>query len=153
VSTVHPDRFGKDHWSMLAYVETCVDGSEGVGQMSRKKLRCNSATHPLNAHMSSWDRRWGTKLAGYFSFADRADVDKSVSAGLMLPDHDDWDCLVDLEAAGYVEVISMAGCLVRMTDHGQEVCAQIRAHKVSGGHFGSFVLRAVAQEAVERPRA
>lgn len=36
----HPSLFGKDHWSLLAYVETCcVDGQDGIGTLDRRRLR------------------------------------------------------------------------------------------------------------------
>lgn len=54
--------------------------------------------------------------------------------------HDDWDCLEDLEAAGFVWIISLINGFVRMTDLGAEVVQKLRNHKHNGGVFGNFVL-------------
>jgi hypothetical protein len=139
------EKFGKDHWSLLAYVEDlCVNGREGLGEIDPRKLRCNPATHQTMycAHSSPvhWKPSYGTRLAGFFDFEDRGDPEKAIAAGLQLRDHDDWDCLEDLEAAGYVEVLSLANGVVRMTKGGCEVASQLRTHKASGGHFAGFRL-------------
>jgi len=140
-------QFGKDHWSLLAYVESCcVDGSEGVGRLFPSRMRGNPATHPLLAHLpaSAWKLTYSTRLQGFFDYEHRSDAAKAIEAGWMLANHDDWDCLNDLEAAGYVEVLSLGNPAVRMTELGQEVAGKLRAHKALGGQFAQFSLTPVA---------
>lgn len=139
------EKFGKDHWSMLAYVEACcVDGAKGRGQLHFSRVRCNPDRHPLLASSASvggrWQLRYSTRLRGFFEFEERGDPEKAIAAGLMLRDHDDWDCLDDLEAAGYVEIQSLANGLVKMTHLGMDVAGKLRAHKAAGHHFASFTL-------------
>jgi hypothetical protein len=139
------DLFGKDHWSMLAYVETCcVDGDNGHGRLHLSRVRCNPRRHPLMASAAVGDVRWklsySTRLRGFFEFDGRSDPEKAIAAGLMLADHDDWDCLEDLQSAGYVEIVSMANGAVRMTGPGLVVAAQLRAHKCSGQQYATFSL-------------
>lgn len=137
--TTPVSQFGKDHWSLLAYVETrCVDGKTGVGQLAHTHMRGNPQTHPLLAN-TPWKPHFGTRLKDFFSFEHRSDALKAIAAGLMLDGHDDWDCLDDLAAAGYVEILSLANGHVRMTDAGLELAAQLRHHKARGGQFASFV--------------
>lgn len=143
-------KFGKDHWSMLAYVETCcVDGRDGHGLLDFSRVRCNPIRHPLLAGSAalcgSWKLNYSTRLSGFFDFADRSDPEKAIAAGLMLRDHDDWDCLDDLQAAGYVEIESLANGIVKLTELGMDVAGRLRSHKASGKHFATF---SVAQEAV-----
>ena len=138
-------KFGKDHWSMLGYIETCcVDGRGGIGTLDKRRMKCNEKTHSLhavNSHsVASWKESNGTRLAGYFDFPRRSFVDEAISAGFLLPDHDDWDCMNDLEAAGFVEVISEANGHVRMTKEGSRVSGLLREHKSNGGMFAGFVL-------------
>ncbi len=137
-------RFGKDHWSLLAYIEhCCVNGLRGLGVVDPFRLRCNPARHPTLSPMLpslvSWKPSYATRLAGFFAFADRRDVDKAVEAGVQLAGHDDWDCLDDLQAAGYVQVISLEERTVRMTPSGMAASARLRAHKAQGGSFADFV--------------
>lgn len=136
------EKFGKDHWSTFAYVETCcVDGKEGVGQLERQRMRCNPERHPLlHTSPGGWRDAYSTRLAGFFDFADRNDPEKAIEAGLMLRGHDDWDCLDDLEAAGLIEVQSLANGFVTMTEKGMEVAGELRTHKAAGGHFAGFRL-------------
>ena len=45
--TIH--EFGRDHWSLLAYVEcVCTDGKEGIGTLDPDRMRRNenSTSHP-----------------------------------------------------------------------------------------------------------
>jgi hypothetical protein len=134
-------RWGKDHWSLLAYVEcVCVDGSDTIGAIDKRRVRCNPATHPLHNAVFGvpWKPEYGTRLRGFFDFPNRADAVASEMAGLQLLAHDDWDCLDDLEAAGLVEIISTTNGFVRMTKTGIAESAALREHKISGGNFANF---------------
>lgn len=139
-----PSRFGKDHWSLLAYVETCcVDGQNGIGTLDKRRMRCNEHTHPLlkgGYAPTGWKPSYGTRLAGFFEFADRADTEKAVAAGLQMLGHDDWDCLDDLQAAGYVDILTLANGAVRVLPLGIRVAAMLREHKANGGMFAGFHL-------------
>lgn len=136
------EKFSKDHWSTFAYIETlCVDGKNGVGTIARGRMRCNENRHPLlhsGAPGNKWNPEWGTRLTGYFESPDRSDHEKIVAAGLRLPEHDDWDCLDDLDNAGLVEILSTINGFVRMTPAGVKMAARVRSHKASGGHFATF---------------
>lgn len=128
--------FGKDHWSLLAYVETlCVDSSKGVGEIDKRRVRANESTHPLHAvnrsSVGKWNTDWGTRLSGYF-------LDKGVDLKRRIDEHDDWDCLNDLEEAGLINIISEANGFVKMTDKGMSVASRIREWKTKGGMFATF---------------
>ena len=141
MKTVTPKDFGKDHNSLLAYIETLqVDTSTpGVGTLDKRRVRCNPKRHPLqavnmnaNSACSGWEPSYGTRLAGYW------DEKGVVNPKEMIEDHDDWDCMDDLEAAGMVEIISLANGFVRLTDKGLQVAALLRAWKAKGGYFSTF---------------
>jgi DNA-binding PadR family transcriptional regulator len=55
--------------------------------------------------------------------------------------HDDWDCLDDLEADGFLEVINLTQGVVKLTPAGLVVAAQLRAHKAHGGQFAQSILQ------------
>ena len=115
--------FAKDHWSLLAYIETrCVETHLLYAGLDKRRMRCNPYRHPLLAHRRDWSPRWGTRLAN----------------GQVLADHDDWDCLDDLEAVGLVEILSLINGFVRLTESGISMCAGLRAHKINGGTFATF---------------
>lgn len=137
-------KFGKDHWSTLAYIETrCVDGKLGVGFLDHRRMRTNEVTHPLlsmNSPLCKWQKSWGTRLRGFFEFEQRNDLAAAEKAGFLLSEHDDWDCLDDLAAAGYVEILSLANGAVRMLDAGFAAAAKLRKHKAEGGQFATFQL-------------
>ena len=79
---VTPDLFGRDHHSTLLYIESCcVDQG---GRVNREHMRCDRERHPLRAH-----------LEGKCSSTRLAD-------GKLLAQHDDWDCVEDMIACGWM---------------------------------------------------
>ena len=127
------ERFGKDHWSLLAYVETrCVDSATNTGQLDPLRVRCNPKRHPLMAVSRGFEpRRWEPSYGSRLRATRTGRVPQ-------LKTHDDWDCLDDLETAGLVEVLSLVNGFVRMTPSGLKVAAALRAHKAEGGVFATF---------------
>lgn len=134
--------FGKDHWSMFAYLETCcVDGKAGWGRLAPSRMRTNGQKRPELAENVPWRAKFGTRLQSFFELVGREDPELAAAAGLQLLDHDDWDCLADLEAAGFVVVAPGERGQARLTELGFAVAAEVRKHKASGHQFSSFVWR------------
>lgn len=119
--------WGKDHWSMLGYVEcVCVDLR---GVLDRTRVRCNPKRHPglaLGQHRQDPDQpyMYPSRLAGSVREAE----------------HDDWDCFYDLEHEGLVHDTG-TGIAPRavMTPRGTALAQQLREHKAKGGMFANFV--------------
>jgi len=123
--TVEMKDWGKDHWSMFAYVECrCVDYK---GKLDYKHIRCNGAYHPeippekIYA-IGKWHDKYSTRIRG----------------GEQIRGHDDWDCAVDLQTAGLIKIVSMADFQIKMTEPGWVALVLLRKHKASGGVFGNF---------------
>jgi hypothetical protein len=124
VRLVPMTEWGKDHWSLLAYVETCCVDAKGV--IDHRRMRCNVERHPglaLSQHKPSAPYHYPTKL--------RDGVE---------PEHDDWDCFYDLEAAGLIEDVGTGiNPVAKMTTTGLGLVAALRAHKANGGQFSDFM--------------
>lgn len=86
-STIPSRYFGSDHDSTLLYLETRAVDHGGVP--SFPNLRCDITRHPQFAHQA-------TRLLGRCP-PTRLMHDEE------LPDHDDWDCIEDMIAAGLIE--------------------------------------------------
>lgn len=115
--------FGRDHWSVLAYIETRIVDYGGV--LNAKHMRCNGRLHPAFVH-TMFGSECPTRLKD----------------NVELFDHDDWCCADDLEAAGLVvNVGSGVSRLYRLTKLGRAVCGDLRKHKASGGSYANFVAR------------
>lgn len=139
MKTIKVEDFGRDHWSVLAYMETlCVDSAKkGVGEIDKRRMRTNERRHifhavNLNMGVGAWKPDFGTRLAGYWDSMGKIVPKRKVKS------HDDWDCLDDLEAAGFLEVLSEANGFVRMTEKGQKVAGELRAYKAKGGMLSGF---------------
>lgn len=112
------DRWGKEHWSTFGYIETRIVDHEGVP--SRGHMRCDRDLHPALDH--------GGGMAPTRLFD-----------GSTIPLHDDWSCLDDAEAAGFLTNVGTGLHRVyRLTDLGREVANALRAHKAAGGTFSTF---------------
>jgi hypothetical protein len=139
------ERWGKDHWSTFAYLEVRI--VDHKGRIAHDHMRCHMRRHPA---MHAAKRR-----AIAFGPADGSQYPTKLRDG-ELPDHDDYDCVDDMIAAGLVTVTmppAPAGTLVTglveaesMTRAayaltpglGQPIAAQLRAHKGIGGKFSTF---------------
>lgn len=114
-------RFGRDHWSTLAYIETrCVDhkGVPGLDQM-----RCNPDEHPGLCGRGGWSGKYSSKLKD----------------GSQVEGHDDWHCVEDLEREGLLrwEGTGMHPIFV-LTDKGWKVAGQLRRHLAEGKGASKF---------------
>ncbi|ELP6118936.1 TPA: hypothetical protein I7730_15895 [Vibrio vulnificus] len=123
---VSVSEFAKDHWALLAYVEDlCVNSPKGIGSIDKRRMRCNPNRHPNESAKYQWKDEYGSRIVG----------------GKVVLGHDDWDCLDELEANGFVEIVSMANLTVKMTDRGNDVTAMVRSHKAAGGNYADFSLQ------------
>jgi hypothetical protein len=114
-------RWGKDHWSTLAYIETRIVDHGGEPHIHH--LRCDKDLHPQFAHPGSLrGEKYPTRL-----------VDGVIES------HDDWSCLDDAEAEGLLRNVGTGfNRVYELTDLGMIVCNAIRNHKAEGGSFGNF---------------
>lgn len=121
------DRWGKDHWSTFAYIETRIVDHKGVPDV--RHMRCDCDLHPqfespYMTHAAA-GKKYPTRLAG----------------GVQVPDHDDWCCLDDAEEAGLLENVGTGlNRVYVLTPWGRKVANALREHKAAGKNFASFRL-------------
>lgn len=123
--------WGKDHWSLLLYVETrCVDyhGILDFDHLRDKLMR--GERRPMGG---KWEGKHGTRLAGYFGENGKNDESR------LLKKHDDLDCLEDLEAAMLIKNVGTGmNPQIVMTDEGYRIITQLRKWKADGNHCATF---------------
>jgi hypothetical protein len=121
--------WGKDHWSLLAYVESCCVNHH---QLDRDHMRTNPLRHPGLV---------GPRIALYLhskSDSDHFEYPTRLRKGIV-PEHDDWDCLYDAEKAGLLEDKGTGIAPIPvLTDEGHRLTAALRRHKQNGGTFATF---------------
>jgi len=118
-------RWGKDHWSTLAYIETRIVDHKGVP--NRDHMRTDASVHP--GLTGSAARVLGLSTRKYPT---------RLNDGALVAAHDDWSCLDDAEAAGLLESGGTGiHPVYRLTPLGAQVCAALRLHKPNGS-FGTF---------------
>jgi DNA-binding PadR family transcriptional regulator len=123
------ERWGKDHWSLLAYVETRI--VDHGGYLDPRHLR-SALSH---THL-------GTPMTGVYP--------TRLLGGIKLEGHNtDLDCLADLCDAGLIEGgratrrdgkgnIKMLTYQYALTELGQELAGKLRAWKGNGGNYALF---------------
>ncbi len=117
------EEFGKDHWSTFAYAETCCVDSKG--RLDSSRLRINGNKHPLmGGNGTAWNPIYGTRAK---------------DGKIPCPDHDDWDCLEELEREDLIEIVgTMINPVVKLTGKGIIVAGDLRRHKANGEQFATF---------------
>ena len=125
------EKWGKDHWSTFAYLETlAVDGGkDGWAIPVRERMRTNEITHPhllgntFGGGESSYASKYPTRLK-------EGEVEG----------HDDWDCIDDMVKEGLLEDVgSGLNRAFIFTKLGKKVAGELRKHKMNGGNFKDFV--------------
>lgn len=99
-------RWGEDHWTTFAYVETrWVDHR---GMLSHDQMRCDRQRHPMFYSAKRRPIMLGTDADGA-KCPTRLNTETPGGDGrwgaVELPGHDDYDCLDDLIREGLIEVI------------------------------------------------
>lgn len=137
------DVWGADHWSTLAYLETRI--VDYRGRISHDHMRCHRNRHPL---MYAAKRR-------LIASGDGSAYPTRLWGGAQAVNHDDYDCLDDMIAAGLVtatmppappdtlvtglvEAELMTRATYALTELGLAIAAQLRAHKGRGGSYRTF---------------
>lgn len=130
------EEWGKDHFSLVGYVECrCVD-HQGVPDHSR--MRTNAGRHPglVGSEcrgLPPWEPGYGTRLKGFWK------PDKTTDPSRQIPFHDDWDCWYDLEEAGVIKDVGTGiNPVAKLTPFGKALAAALRAHKADGGQYNQF---------------
>ena len=128
------EQFGKDHWDLLAHIGYRVVNFQG--KLDRRLIRIKNPVLQQNfTGTNLWKPEYGSRLYGYFN------EDGSVNPELRVLDHDDYDCLDDLEEAKLIE--SWGSGLhpaYKLTKEGARVVGLLALHKQDGKHYASFVL-------------
>ena len=144
MKTVPLTLFGKDHFSLLAFIDyLCTDYGGMVSDKHRRSFRTNLKRHPGYGYFPSdppkWKNEHGTRLKGWFDKKDPK---------LQIKSHDDWDIVDDFEKAGILENKgSGLNPLFVLTPMGQALAALLRKHKQEGKNFSDFTPSAAAKEA------
>lgn len=95
---IPPERFGKDHYSTLLYVEG--RGVDHGGRLDHDHMRCDLSRHPVLAGAGRAAEPFGKPDGRAYPTVLREVGGEAAE----LTDHDDYDCLDDLTAAGWLTV-------------------------------------------------
>jgi len=118
------EMWGKDHWSLLAYIETCCVDQNGHFELTR--IRVNPYTHPMLAVGKLSARKWASNY------------NTVLNDGSDIPNHDDIDCLHDLEDVGMIYIKSFVNGFAALSPLGIVISAQLRAHNIVGNNYKDF---------------
>ena len=93
--TIPVELFGKDHWSLLGYIETCCVDKKG--EMDHDRLRVNPDHNPdlgctrNRFEAMEWKDEYSTRLKTF----PWKSQDEKKQAKHRVSGHDDWDCIED----------------------------------------------------------
>jgi len=102
---VAPARWGKDHWSTFAYLETCVVDRDGL--VAHERMRCDVRRHPVFAAARPRGLVLTPGGADAAQYPTRLRAERPGPGGVWpvaeLADHDDYDCVADMIREGLLE--------------------------------------------------
>lgn len=107
---IKPEQWGKDHWSTLLYAES-IAVNHG-GKIDNRRMRTNARLHRHFANLAP--------ITG--QIVDGSSYPTRLADGENADNHDDWSCLEDAAAAGYVIL-----CFRRASTAGAKVFGDMEA--------------------------
>ena len=110
---IPPSEWGKDHWGVLLYLETCCVDKRGIPDFRR--IQCNENRHPWY-YAGQPGKNWPIRLTN----------------NRQIVEYDEWDCIKDLEFYGFVQSIgSTTNPQFLMGDLGHKMVGVLRKHLAS----------------------
>jgi hypothetical protein len=136
--------WGKDHHSTVAYAETVMVECGGFQVGLDSRMRSSRRNFRVMSLECPRPKRPG-RPDGHLAVAMSTEHGTRLNNGQTLQGHDDWACLQDaaregLFTAGPEDI--EPGVTLHLSDRGRQYCAELRAHKASGGNFATFVFSA-----------
>lgn len=138
-SYVSMDRWSKDHWSTLGYIETVMTDCGGFQVGSDARMRSNRRHFRVMAEECPNPKRMGRGALGISMSPDHG---TRLKDGTVIPGHDDWMCVQDMAAEGLFTVGPdqiEPGITLHLSEKGKRIADGLRAHKASGSNFASYV--------------
>ena len=120
---MEPEQFGKTHFNLLLYCESCA--VDYKGQLDIRRMTINS---DKRGYGTTTNTSWKPLYA-------------STCVGNVKPDpmHDELDALEYLEDAGYLENIGTdLNPFIKLSDKGWQIAHELRRHKANGGNYNNF---------------
>jgi len=116
------EQWGRDHWTTFHYV--AIRCASHGGEIQRDKMRCDVGRHP---HLAGG-------FAVLMSQVDTARYPTRLKGAEEVEDHDDWDCMDDMMAAGlFISTGTGMHPHYELTDLGWDVFRQISEYRGTRG--------------------
>jgi len=139
-------KFGKDHWSTLAYAETVMVDCGGFQVGLDPHMRQGRRHYRVMREQCIRPKRMGRVSPDMAMIMDMK-YSTRLNDGTMVESHDDWHCVQDMAEAGYFRVGAEPatadrvepGVILHLSPLGRTVADALRQHKANGGTFSTFV--------------
>lgn len=140
-------KFGKDHWSVLAYAESVMMEVAGFQVGLDPRMRQGRRHYRVMREQCIRPKRASRVHPDMAMVMDSEKHGTRLNDGTSIAGHDDWHCIQDLAEVGYFRVgdkIATAesvepGVILHLSPWGRTVADALRAHKANGGTFSTFV--------------
>lgn len=131
--------WGKDHWSLLGYVESVLVECKRFELGQDARMRMNEATlNNMRIHNPNPKRPTGKQS---LAIAMRPEHGTRLKDNQVLINHDDLECLKDFADTKLIDLKAedlRPGAFLSLSDKGQKLSYAVRKHKAGGGNFANF---------------
>lgn len=130
------DLWGKDHWSMLMFLEHCLVDEGGFKIEFEPRMRQN------RHHFRVMPRR-GKNRSPFFGTSMDPEFGSRLNNGTFILNHDDWCCVQDFAEEGLLslkteEIDVDCRKKITLTEKGKKLANQLRNHKSEKKTFRTF---------------
>jgi hypothetical protein len=140
------EKFGKDHWSTLAYAESVMMECGGFQVGLDPRMRQGRRNYRVMREQCIRPKRTSRVHPDMAMIMDSKAHGTRLKDGIVVEGHDDWHCIQDLAQLGYfrigVEIANadrvQPGVFLHLSPAGRKVADALRQHKENGGTFSTF---------------
>jgi hypothetical protein len=129
--------WGKNHWSLLAYIETVMVDMGGFHVGFDPHMSQNRRNYRIMQEMNPRPKR--AKSSNSMGLVMKDEWSTILNNGQKVIGHDDWCSLQDLANEGLLTAEAFEPKdMLHLSEKGRAIADRLRAHKSAGGNFAAF---------------
>lgn len=130
--------WGKDHYSVLSYIESIMVDCGGFEVGTDPRMRSNRRNFRVLMDGNRDPRRPGSNRWQMAVVMDPK-YTSYLKDGATCENHDDWCCIQDMAGAGLILGNVEPGVMLHLSPLGRRFVVALREFKANGGNFAEFI--------------
>ena len=136
-------KWGKDHWSTLAYIDTVITDYVYFPIIKNDRMRTTKNNLIILHNNGIYKKEKFIRDGSYIkSEVEVKEYPTRLNDGTEIKDHDDFSCIVDFAKEGLLnkdEKHITVDSKIKLSKLGRDVINKLREHKSKGKNFADFI--------------